>query len=397
MKKLLIITAALTMGLTVAPMEVNAQGLLGKLGEKLSGGGGGGKEKSGGLAKDIAKDSSSTVLDNKTPKSDSRKMGGVYYAKNPVRLGKDNGFTYAKKFLVELHEGNDLFITFTSRRTVENSNFYALTYTPKPGTPDYFPITNSVKLGHYLVDGVLNTYGQRGEDYYAMETNVLDFSKPAGSEVVSSGWGFNYPYVLELEPGILVIAQLDYIMQAKTPEQYKVLQEKGSFNLFYKKEKEATALAMTNAQVWDKCKAFFVKYMDAYMKAEDEKNSLPKPVAAFKDQPSNADLVAATKDRMAKMMYYKDRELMYVYPVASWENMYEYVGVLGKTLTYRQMQIIAVFKYKDKCQYARLLIRQDNSYRGGTSVEAWAGNPVFCSGDQQLEDIKCEKANAYKK
>lgn len=389
MKKVLIITTALTMGIT-AP-SVQAQGFLGKLG-------GGGKEKAGAMEKDLIKDSTSNVLESKTPKSDSRNMGGVYYAKFPIRVGKDNKYTYSKKVLIELNESSGD-ITLATRRTFEGEkDVQHLLYSPKPGTPDYFPITNSKKLGHYLIDGIKhNSYGQLGSEYYAMETNVLDFNQSTGSEAVSSGWNFNYPYILELEPGIIVIAQLDYIVDANTPAKYKVLQEKGSYNLFYKKDKAEKAKAMTDAQVWDKCKVFFDKYMDAYRKAEDEMNSLPKPIAAFKEQPSNADFVAATKKRMEEMPYYKNRQLVYVYSVTAWEYMYEYVGLLGKTLTYRQTQIIAVFRNGDKCEYARLLIRQDNTYQGGTSIENWAGNKVYCSGDQQLEDIKCEKAMIYKK
>lgn len=381
------------MGLAVAPSQ--AQGLLGKLGEKL---GGGGKGKEVSMEKDLEKDSLSTVLESKTPKSDSRNMSGVYYAKYPIRVGKDNKFSYSKKVLIELYESSGD-IGISTRRTYEgDKDVQHLYYSPKPGTPDYFPITNSKKLGHYLIDGIKpNIYSQLGSDYYAMETNILDFNKPADSEVVSSGWSFNHPYILELEEGVIVIAQLDYIVDANTPAKYKVLQEKGSYNLFYKKDKADKVKSWTDAQVWDKCKAFFDKYMDAYRKADDERNALPKPVAAFKDLPSNADLVAATKKRMEEMPYYRNRELVYVYPVVSWENIYENIGYLGKTLTYRQMQIIAVFKYGDKCQYARLLIRQDNSYRGGSSIESWVGNQVFCSGDQQLEDIKCEKAMVHKK
>lgn len=56
-----------------------------------------------------------------------------------------------------------------------------------------------------------------------------------------------------------------------------------------------------------------------------------------------------------------------------------------------------MFKKGHKCEYARMLMRQDNSYEGGTALERWTGNPVFCSGDQQLEDVKCEKAMIHKK
>lgn len=254
-----------------------------------------------------------------------------------MRIKKDNGsYGYAKKFLVDLDEGNTILLRFQTLLSVEQ-NLDPLSFTNRPNTPDYFPITTSKKLGHYLIVEVVNMYGKPASESHAMEINVLDFSKPADQEVVSTGWGLDFRYVFELEPGILIIANLDNIIAAKTPEQYKVLQEKGSFNLFYKKEMQAKAQAYTNAQVWDKCKAFFDKYMEAYNKADDERSALPKPVAKFKDEPSNSALVAATKKRMEQMPYYRDRELVYVYAVTSWENMFEYIGRLGKTLTYRQM------------------------------------------------------------
>lgn len=348
------------------------------------------------MEKELLKDSTSKVLDSRPIRHDNRSTGGIYYSKFPMRVNKGNGYGYAKKFLVDLDEGNTILLRFQTRLSVE-LNLDPLSFTNRPDTPDYFPITTSKKLGHYLIDEVVNMYGKPASDNHAQEINKLDFSKPAGQEVVFSGWGLDYRYVFELEPGILIIANLDNIIDAKTPEQYKVLQEKGSYNLFYKAEMKDKALALTSAQIWDKCKAFFVKYMEAYNKADDERSGLPKPVATFKDQPSNTSLVTAVKKRMEQMPYYRDRELVYVYAVTSWENMFEYIGRLGKTLTYRQMQVIAVFKKGDKCEYARMLMRQDNSYEGGTALERWTGNPVFCSGDQQLEDVKCEKAMIHKK
>lgn len=348
------------------------------------------------MEKDLIKDSTSKVLESRPIRTDSRSLSGIYYSKFPMRVNKGSGFGYVKKFLVELNEGNTMLLRFQTRLSVE-LNLDPLSFTNRPNTPDYFPITTSKKLGHYLIDDVVNMYGKPASDNHTQEINKLDFSKPAGEEVVFSGWGLDYRYVLELEPGILIIANLDNIIDAKTPEQYKVLQEKGSYNLFYKAELKDKALAMTDAQIWDKCKAFFVKYMDAYNKADDERSALPKPVAAFKEQPSNESLMKAVKARMEEMPYYRDRELVYVYTVAPWEKMYEYIGRQGKTLTYRQMQVIAVFKHGNKCQYARMLMRQDNAYEGGTAIERFSGNEVFCNGDQQLEDVKCEKAMIHKK
>lgn len=394
MKKILILTTTLALGLGIAT-PTYSQGFLDKVAAKLDGSGGG-KSKGNTQEKDLEKEVNNKTLEGQYIQRDSRNLSGVYYTNSVIRVGKDNRYNYAKKVLINLFEaGNTVEITISTRFHHEGrTDLEKLVYTTKPGTPDYFPITNSKKLGHYLLDGIK---GDANSISLAFETNALDFSKAAGSEVTETSWTFRHPEVLELEPGIVVIANLDDAINANTPAKVKVLEEKGSFVLFYKKEKEEVANKMTNAQVWTKIKTFYDKYMEMYRKADDERSNLPKPVTAFKDQPSNTDLVAATKKRMQEMPYYNGRELVYVYPVTAWENKFEYVGVLGKTLTYRQMQIIAVFKKGDKCEYARMLIRQDNSYRGGTSVEAWGGNQVFCSGDQQLEDVSCNKAMAHKK
>ncbi|WP_326981561.1 hypothetical protein VUJ46_15100 [Chryseobacterium sp. MYb264] len=396
MKK--ITTICLVAFITTA-VQVQAQGLLGRLANKLEQASSGNGE-SGSNEKEVKKDVESTVLDGKPIHKDSRNLSGIYFAKYPIRIGQGGTgkYSYAKKFLVNYEEGEKQEIEFISRYYFENrKDIPPLVYAPAPGTPDYFPVTTSKKMGHLYLDGISNKkYGGNATSNYASLTRYIDFFAPDGNYSRQETMAFNYEGLLELEEGILVIGRLDYIPKANTPEKYKFLQEKGSYNLFYKKDKEAKALAMTDAQVWDRMKAFYDPYYKAFKAAEGGNVELVKPVGKFKDEPKNGDLVQAANDRMKSMPHFSE-ELVYLYPVTTWENRFENIGLMGKTLTHRVLQAQAVLKKGNECQITQFLIRQDNTYRGGSNAENFTGNPVKAVGDIGKTVISCSNAMKYKK
>lgn len=375
------------------------KGLLGKLADKID------QSSSGSTGatvneKEVKKDIESTTLDSKPINKDSRNLSGIYFAKYPIRIGQagTGKFNYAKKFLVNYEEGEKQEIEFISRYYFENrKDIPPLVYAPAPGTPDYFPVTTSKKMGHLHIDGISDKkYGGNSMSNYATQANYLNFFSTDGNYVSQTAMTFNYEGLLELEEGILVIARLDYIPKANTPEKYKVLQEKGSYNLFYKKDKEAKALAMTDAQVWDKMKEFYTPYYAAYKAAEGGNKELVKPIAKFKDEPTNASLVAAAKDRIKNMPHFSE-ELVYLYPVTSWENRFENVGLMGRTLTHRVFQTQVILKKGNECQMTQFLMRQDNTYKAGSNAENFTGNPVTAIGDIDKTVISCTNAMKYKK
>ena len=300
--------------------------------------------------------------------------------------------------MVNYEEGEKQEIEFISGYYYEGQkNIPPLVYAPAPGTPDYFPVTTSKKLGHLHLDGISDKkYGGRATSNYASPSRYMDFFAADGNYAKQESMNFNFEGLLELEEGILVISRLDYIPKANTPEKYKILQEKGSYNLFYKKDKEAKALAMTDAEVWDKMKAFYDPYYKAYKAAEGGNVELLKPIAKFKDEPSNTDLAQAAKDRIKSMPHFSE-ELVYLYPVTAWENRFENIGIMGKTLTHRVMQVQAILKKGSECQVTQFMIRQDNSYSAGSATEKFSGNPVKAIGDIGKTVISCANAMKYKK
>jgi len=402
MKKHFFLLSAIIMLASTTSMA-QKKGLLNKLNDKIenAGGDGGGKGSGGSssMDKDLKKDLESTTLDKLHPYSDSRNVSGIYYIQKPVRIGNPSGnkFKYAQKFKVNYLEGSANEITFVTRYSHEgNNHFEPIVYYPKPGTPDYFPVTNSKKMGHLYIDAIKNP--KESGELYGFETNVLTFPESGDAVTMITKNQVPGEEIIQLEEGILVIGNFSDITKANTPAKYKYLQENGTLVVFYKKEKEAVATAMTNAQLWDKIKKFYDPYMKAFNEADDARKELPKPKTGFKDEPKNADLVAACKARMKEMPYYPaSEELVYCYPVTDWENRFEYIGVHGKTLTHRVMQVQVVFKDGNSCKQAQFLIRQDNTYNAGSNAEKFTGNKVFCIGDQQKEDIDCKRAMKFKK
>jgi len=346
---------------------------------------------------DLKKDMESKVLESQQVNKDSRNLSGIYYSTEPCRIGLPGTgkYKFAQKFLINYKEGdnvNDVIIT--SRHYYDkNNDVLPLTHTPRRGTPDYFPITTSVKLGKFLIDG----RAESADGHQFMGT-FINFADKNGNYISQpSTWvGGLFGDLLELEPGILVSTNLDYIIKANTPEKYKFLQENGKYVIFYKKEKEDKVKSWTKEQVWDMMKEFYTKYYALYKEAEGNNVELAKPIGSFKDEPSNADLKAACLQRMKEMSYYTE-EFVYCYPVTSWENRFENVGIMGSTLTHRVLQVQVILKQGDVCKKTQFLIRQDNSYTAGSSVENFKGNKVYCIGDIDKTVIKCDKAMKYKK
>jgi hypothetical protein len=124
---------------------------------------------------------------------------------------------------------------------------------------------------------------------------------------------------------------------------------------------------------------------------------LKEKVSGFKDEPTNAELLAAAQAR-AKQYGYKET-ISYVYPTTGWTNQYELLGLTAlNTLTHRVMEIGVVFKdEKGVCSYEVMGIRQDNLFATGSLDENFKGQKVYTNYNGNLQPIDCTKAQKYKK
>ena len=400
------ITSAIVLGLMVAfsTSHVNAQigAKLNGLKEKVTGGGEGSsnsksKEGTDGKSPKLSeeeKDKADTFLDGMEFAKDEKGVNGVYLSTEPFYCMNDlgNGVKKIQKFLLEYIVDEEMKyhqVKLSSRYAYEESNrakFVKPIIFTSPSTFAY-DIKASRSTGGLYMGGLSFTRSTTKQAIW--ERNL------------QNKWVYDRDDLLSMpdnlymvEPGIFLILKRWAPVREIDINEYR---EKQPVIVLYKPEKEEQAMKYTGKLGYETAEALLKKHEDAFDQAKSGNAQLPKSIASFKEEPANSALVEAVKKRMAEMPYYKNKQLAYVYNVAPWEQMFESVGIMGKTLTYRQMQVVAVFKDGSKCQYARMLIRQDNTYVAGTSQEKWTGNPLFCNGDQQLEDIGCDKAMTYKK
>ena len=352
-------------------------------------------------AKEIAKDMEDAMLESKPVNKDSRNISGIYYSNSPIKLGHKGlyKFNYSRKFLINYNEtpGN---IEIISRHHYDASKeLPKWIYEPAANSPKGYPIEASTKLGHLYIDNIPAKY-EAAKTYIEVEEigyHYFIFNKGLEGAEVKPQHTFPGDNIFELEPGILFVGNLEDIQDALKKEgRYKVLQDHVTYLLFYKKEKEERALSLKGPEVWDKLKDFYLPYRKGFKEVESGSVEMAKPIATFKEAPTNPDLVKASKTRMAQTNW--QEELLYVYPVTAWANRFENIGIMGKTLTHRVMQVQAVLKDKSgQCMITQFMIRQDNTYSGGSNAEKFTGNPIIAIGDTDKSDVNCTKAMQYKK
>lgn len=351
--------------------------------------------------KELKKDIESQELESKTINKDSRGLSGIYYSKDPLRVGFKGlkKFNFAQKFLINYIENADQknIIEVSTRYNYDKSiELKPLAYTVASNSPKGFPVEAGLKNGHLYLDAIKDrSQGAEGYYHFLGRTSYnYRFNKSRAPEGETS-WIFMGHEVIELEPGILVFGLLEEIFDANTPEKYEDLKKYASFFLMYKKEKEEVAKALTNEQVWDKLKAFYTPYRKAFKQVEQGNVEMVKPLTAFKDMPTNAELTEVAKAGFAQRSWRE--QLIYVYPATAWTNKFENVGIMGNTLTYRVMQIQVIMKEGDQCKITQFMIRQDNTYKAGSNAENFKGNPLIFYGDTDKTDVNCTKAMQYKK
>lgn len=404
MKKTLLLSALLFGSMSASFAQ--KKGILGKINEKIESINTAAAESAKNTdTKEIAKDMEDPLLDSKPVNKDSKGISGIYFSHVPIKIGHKGlyEFNYSRKFLLNYTENPDQHNTLEiiSRHHFDKSKElprYILR--PAANSPKGFPIEAAAKLGHFYLNSIDKKESAAAGTYFNYPGKTLSSIIFAGGLDGKDGDAFPIftgDEIVELEPGILVLAYLEQIHDSKkSPEREKLLKEKATYILLYKKEKEQKALAMSSVDVWNKLDAFYTPYRKAFKQVETGNVAMVKPIPAFKDQPSNTILVQASQQRMNETNW--KEELLYVYPSVAWTNKFENIGIMGRTLTHRVMQVQAVLKdATGQCKITQFFIRQENTYTAGSNAEKFAGNPIKAIADSDKTDINCTKAMQYKK
>lgn len=261
---------------------LNAQGLLGKLKEKVSQTGQG--SSSGTSAKDVSKfdeqgkkDKENNFLDAQPfNKENPHEMNGIYYSNRPLKVkfyAEENKYATVQKFHINYKKDGIVKYEISTVYSFDKSDTYKWVepYTitsenndfiknKRAGLAEFRNVSN-----HFMfLDG---KYAKDNDAYPKSES--LEFK------------GFRDIRLFFVEPGIIIGLDnmWDYSRFKPTHNEYDA-EEVEAFKKFHKplvfftKEKETKAMAMTNDQIHDMVKNFNVKKLDNFFAGGEE---LPRP------------------------------------------------------------------------------------------------------------------------
>lgn len=388
-----------------SPIVGNAQigGNLKNLKEKVAGGGnseekpsdgGEGKTKLSGEDKDRAAEKTNTFLDEKDYQKDMKGIGGVYYSTANVKALNDvqTGSKNLSKFLVEyiyqekervlqLKISNRFSYETTNRANLVNPLIYSVT-----GAPSEFSKAFSIAGYVHMNSKGFSTHETKQRKYdLDLQQNLiprhLEYKRiPSEAYVV--------------EPGIIIIADKTNSYGKQLSMETRIANE--PLLVLYKPEKEAEAQKYIGKDGYEKMKEINEKMEAAFIQLEKASVELLKPIAAFKEQPSNDQLVAAMKKRMSDHGW--KEELVYAYPATEWKNEYQLLGLLAQnTLMRRVFTAQAVVKLNGKYKVCQVQFQQDNTYSTGSLEGNFGTNPVYVLGVADLWECDEKKALQYKK
>jgi hypothetical protein len=390
MKKL--VFALTGLAIILSANTIQAQGGLGKLKEKMNqpiGGGG-----AGGSDKKAAEDSTATDLDSRTFTKDKYGISGIYYSQKPIVLVEPREMfnekrqTY-KKFLLQFDEktlGVDFITRHVSKDAYQKFRYYMgdVDVNKKYADANMFVgmEASSNEAGFRYAYTDMRYLSESGGDAEATEYNLQNF---AGNLTM-------------LEPGVLVIHTSVFLttsVKSCGGPKFDPYYDAQTFNLIYQKGKDISK--WTPAKIKEKLFELYLAKCNFNLTGKMASNELPEKIATFKDEPTNADLLAAANAR-AKQYGYKET-ITYVYPTAAWTNQYELIGITSaNTLTHRLMEIAVVMKSPNgACSVERMTIRQDNIFATGSLNENFKGQKVAAIANGDMKVLDCAKANKYKK
>ncbi len=392
MKKTVI--AALLIAVTALSQNTKAQGLLGKLKDKVGQSGGSKNEPSKSQIKAAEEDSADVFLDGKTLTKDEKGISGIYFSRNVVTGQNDDmtGNKFIKKFLVTYNDAEAL-LTINSRYSYEAKD---RTKFIKPATFGYRGGIKSRE--HAICKTIGKLYYDEGsnDNQYLMHTTYNSTEDLQGS-IIRNDEGYIEKWsdvaIMEYTPGILLIYN-NVFSGSSVREDPKAL-EKNKFKkatILFKKEKMADAYKITDEMVAKAFLDFSTKYAKGEVEYSKKTMTLkPEYTAAFKDKPTKAQLEASVKEYMSKGNW--EESFLTVYATGAWTNRNELLGVLAQnTLTYRTLLCVVVVKKSNgDCVYYDWSIKQQNLYTTGSLEEKFSGQPLIFNGLTPWGEIDCAK------
>lgn len=397
MKNTIILTS-LAFALAIAStQDTQAQGLFGKLKEKVGQAGtdgfGGGDTDWNGFpvanAKGGQKDIENNKLDGMTFTADKLGVSGIYIAQKPIAFLQDNKLDKTvQKFLIELSSDG---LYFKLKHNANNDYYKPYSFAPMSDDNEvYHDVAKKL-----LSQGVYFSYENSTREAGYQSARYTDDIQYEGKAAKN---GVALEYLSLLEPGVFVFHKLvspkngvttceggSQIVGEEKPTNWDYI----TFNLLVKKGKDASK--WTNDAIVKELKRQSDVKCSLILGGYSANAKMPEKVTGFKDEPSNADLLKAAQAR-AKQYGWKET-VTAVYPTASWTNKYKLLGVNQlNTLVSRQMEINVIMKTpKGECAIETMLIEQDNVFTTGSTDEKFAGKPVYAAGNGNLTPIDCSK------
>jgi hypothetical protein len=364
----------------ITSTTVNAQGLLGKLKDKVNQTVSGGKSEGG--KKESAKDSLDTTLDNLTYAKDSKNISGIYYSQKALSNTHENemGMSKTKSYKKFLLEFNELKGIISLKSTDYN----------KIGVHEFG--LRSEDWAKYLIKANHISYGRinAANNIYSYKDIQTNFGKKETMD-----FALNDLYLTQLEPGIFAMHTLVVLVGGnastcgKSEFSNNETYSGQKFNLLYKSGADISK--WTQEKITAKIFEMQENRCKIINGGLSSNASMPNKVAGFKDEPTNSALLAAANLR-AKNGQYKEK-ILNVYASSKWTNVYEFLGINSlRTLTKRNMQIAVAFKAPDgSCSFETMVIEQANNYTTGGINENFTGQPILAVANSSPNVIDCAK------
>jgi len=391
------ITAVLLITAMALSENTQAQGLLGKLKDKVgqagtAGFGGGDKDWNGfelPSEKDGKKDLEDTKLDASTFTKDKLDISGIYVSQKAIGLSSDVKIDKTiQKFAVQASPDCKK-IVFTHQGTTNIIKNFVV----KP-TNENDPTGADLKL---LEKGIILNAKFSNQTEYRWSgayTDSIDYQEKIAknSRMVD--------YISMLEPGVFVMHELVRPKNGVTTcaggslfkdeaDKQEAYLKYNPFNLVYKKGKDISKWTK-EAIVKELLRQSDLR-CSIVLGGLAANTSMPEKVTGFKDEPSNADLLKAAQAR-AKAFGWKET-IVSVYPISEWSNVIKPLSVQQlNTLVARDMNIVAVMKTPTgECAIETIVVRMDNAYTVGSQAENYAGKKVYHWANGDLNPIDCSK------
>lgn len=360
------------------------QGVLGKLKDKVTS-----KSKSNESSKETDKDSLSQDLEKIAFKKDRNDLSGIYYFQKPlIHNGNDQGWgpkqTKFKKVLVEVDA--DKGFVWMRTKNWEDGLFGKLLFS----MGDESWVKDLAKSN--IMSGLDGSSVQENMRYH-----YLDLKKFVSDEKPEmKPFEMNNVSITLLEPGVFALhTSIKLNKSLKICEGPSIINDEylgdQTFNLVYKSGTDVSK--WTTQKIKERIFELALKRCQFFLADALAKNVMPNKVTGFKDEPANALILKAAKDRALQYKYAETVD--YVYPTGTWINMFENIwngNAYVRTLTKRRMYFLVSYKKEGtKCFYEEMTLEQPNTYTAGTIDEKFGTNAVFVSGNMGLRAIDCSK------